>query len=111
MLGFWSSLSQTLEPAWVPTPLSLLLGSPFLFYVFFRLGTGQEHENRFWTILAFCFSGALVFVHDSPVAVGQWSPVLGFLLVMVFTFSVHSYDRQVGGKGPCSKLVLSHMLV
>lgn len=45
--------------------------------------------------MAFCFSGALIFVNDSPVAVGQWSPVLGFLLVMVFTFSVHSYDRQV----------------
>lgn len=55
----------------------------------------QEHENRFWTSVAFCFSGALVFVPDSPVAVGQWSPVLGFLLVMLFTFSVHSYDRQV----------------
>ena len=54
----------------------------------------QEHENRFWTTVAFCFSGALVFVHDSPVALGQWSPVLGFLFVMMFTFSVHSYDRQ-----------------
>ncbi|CAM9981766.1 unnamed protein product [Scytosiphon promiscuus] len=55
----------------------------------------QEHENRFWTTVAFCFSGALVFVHDSPVALGQWSPVLGFLFVMMFTFSVHSYDRQL----------------
>lgn len=45
--------------------------------------------------MAFCFSGALIFVHDSPVALGQWSPVLGFLFVMMFTFSVHSYDRQV----------------
>lgn len=68
----------------------------FLFFVF--LVPSQEHENRFWTTVAFCFSGALVFVHDSPVALGQWSPVLGFLFVMMFTFSVHSYDRQVCGK-------------
>lgn len=45
-----------------------------------------------------------MFVHDSPVAVGQWSPILGFIVVMMFTFSVHSYDRQVkiASGGGCS---------
>lgn len=44
-----------------------------------------------------------MFVHDSPVALGQWSPVLGFLFVMMFTFSVHSYDRQVCVCVPCQE--------
>ncbi|CAM9116602.1 unnamed protein product [Discosporangium mesarthrocarpum] len=55
----------------------------------------QEHENRFWSLVAFCVSGALVFINDSPVAIGQWSPSLGFVLVAAFTFCIHSYDRQV----------------
>lgn len=60
-----------------------------------RVTPTQEHENRFWTSVAFCFSGALVFVYDSPVALGQWSPVLGFVFVTLFTYTVHSLDRQV----------------
>ena len=58
----------------------------------------QEFENRFWTIFAFLFSSALFFANDSPIAVGQWSPSLGFVLVLSAGYGVHAYDRHLHRK-------------
>jgi hypothetical protein len=59
------------------------------------LHDAQEFENRFWTLVGFVFSSCVVFIHDSPFAIGQWSPSAGFLLVSLFTFGIHSYDRHL----------------
>ncbi len=55
----------------------------------------QEVENRFLTLLAFVFSSCLVFIHDSPLAIGHWSIGAGVLVVALVTFSVHTYDRHL----------------
>ncbi|KAL8002365.1 hypothetical protein Plhal703r1_c15g0071751 [Plasmopara halstedii] len=58
-----------------------------------RWHDAQEFENRFWTGTAFLFSAAVLYVKDSPLAVGQWSSTLGLVLVFIFTMSVHFFDR------------------
>ncbi|KAF4128224.1 hypothetical protein GN958_ATG22576, partial [Phytophthora infestans] len=58
-----------------------------------RWHDAQEFENRFWTGTAFLFSAAVVYIKDSPLAVGQWSSSLGLVLVFGFTASVHYFDR------------------
>ncbi|CAM9851686.1 unnamed protein product, partial [Chrysoparadoxa australica] len=60
-----------------------------------RIHSAQEHENRFWTLLAFVFSSAVFYIHDSPLAIGRWSPSAGFLGVVAFTFGIHYYDRHL----------------
>lgn len=58
----------------------------------------QEFENRFWTFTAFMFSAALLYIKDSPFAVGRWNSTLGMLLVFVFTTGVHFLDRFIHRK-------------
>ncbi|KAK1930355.1 hypothetical protein P3T76_014026 [Phytophthora citrophthora] len=58
-----------------------------------RWHDAQEFENRFWTTTAFMFSAAVLYIKDSPLAVGQWSSSLGLVLVFGFTTSVHYFDR------------------
>ncbi|CAH0520280.1 unnamed protein product [Peronospora belbahrii] len=58
-----------------------------------RWHDAQEFENRFWTGTAFLFSAAVVYIRDSPLAVGQWNSTLGLVLVFGFTMSVHFFDR------------------
>ncbi|KAL3669481.1 hypothetical protein V7S43_005873 [Phytophthora oleae] len=58
-----------------------------------RWHDAQEFENRFWTGTAFMFSAAVLYIKDSPLAVGQWSSSLGLMLVFGFTSSVHYFDR------------------
>ncbi|RAW41172.1 hypothetical protein PC110_g2665 [Phytophthora cactorum] len=58
-----------------------------------RWHDAQEFENRFWTGTAFMFSAAVLYIKDSPLAVGQWSSSLGLVLVFGFTSSVHYFDR------------------
>lgn len=56
--------------------------------------TGQENENRFWTIAAVLFSTALFFAVDSPIAIGQWDPSLGFFSVLMAGYAMHVWDRN-----------------
>uniref|UniRef100_M4C4Y7 Phosphatidate phosphatase APP1 catalytic domain-containing protein n=1 Tax=Hyaloperonospora arabidopsidis (strain Emoy2) TaxID=559515 RepID=M4C4Y7_HYAAE len=58
-----------------------------------RWHDAQEFENRFWTGTAFLFSAAVLYIRDSPLAVGQWNSTLGLVLVFGFTMSVHYFDR------------------
>ncbi|TYZ66438.1 hypothetical protein PybrP1_002411 [[Pythium] brassicae (nom. inval.)] len=58
----------------------------------------QEFENRFWTFTAFMFSSALLYIKDSPFAVGRWNASLGMLLVLFFTAGVHFLDRFIHRK-------------
>ncbi|POM70883.1 Hypothetical protein PHPALM_12623, partial [Phytophthora palmivora] len=58
-----------------------------------RWHDAQEFENRFWTATAFMFSAAVLYIKDSPLAVGQWNSTLGLVLVFGFTSSVHYFDR------------------
>ncbi|RLN02943.1 hypothetical protein BBJ28_00000928 [Nothophytophthora sp. Chile5] len=58
-----------------------------------RWHDAQEFENRFWTGTAFLFSAAVLYIKDSPLAVGQWNSTLGLVLVFSFTMSVHYFDR------------------
>ena len=55
----------------------------------------QEYENRFWTIFALLFSTALFFAQDSPVAIGKYSPSLGFFGVLLASYAMHVYDRYM----------------
>lgn len=58
----------------------------------------QEFENRFWTFTAFMFSAALLYIKDSPFAVGRWNSTLGMFLVFFFTAGVHFLDRFIHRK-------------
>uniref|UniRef100_K3X1H4 Phosphatidate phosphatase APP1 catalytic domain-containing protein n=1 Tax=Globisporangium ultimum (strain ATCC 200006 / CBS 805.95 / DAOM BR144) TaxID=431595 RepID=K3X1H4_GLOUD len=58
----------------------------------------QEFENRFWTFTAFMFSSALLYVKDSPFAVGRWNSGVGMFLVFFFTSGVHFFDRFIHRK-------------
>ena len=48
-------------------------GSPLLY--------AQEAENRFWTVVAMLLSSAVFFAEDSPLRIGNHSPVLGVTFV------------------------------
>jgi hypothetical protein len=83
----------------------------------------QEFENRFWvrsitrppppsppptnlppltslthptqTVFALMVASIAMFTIDSPVAIGTWSPSLGFLITVSFGWLVHAYDRHL----------------
>jgi hypothetical protein len=56
----------------------------------------QEFENRFWTIFAGLLSTALIFAHDSPLAmIGTYSPSLGFVIVVCSGYAMHLWDRHL----------------
>lgn len=67
----------------------------FVAYEESNIHHAQEFENRFWTILALLFSTALFFAKDSPFAIGNWSPSIGFTLVISIGYGVHAYDRYL----------------
>ncbi len=92
MLSLWA-----LYPIFGTTLISLM----YLAWWYVRteetnyLHHAQEFENRFWTLLAFVFSSCVVFINDSPFAIGRWSIGTGVLLVALATFCVHTYDRHM----------------
>jgi hypothetical protein len=74
-----------------------LLYTLYLFVAYEEHGVhhAQEFENRFWTIFALLFSTAMFFAKDSPIAIGLWSPSLGFFSVLFATYAMHTWDRIV----------------
>lgn len=58
----------------------------------------QEFENRFWTMTAFLFSTAVLYIKDSPLAIGRYNSSLGMVLVTSFTAGVHFLDRRIHRK-------------
>ena len=69
--------------------------SLFLFNESHGVHDAQEFENRFWTIFAVLFSTALFFAKDSPLALGMWSPSLGFSSVILCGYAMHIWDRNM----------------
>jgi len=73
----------------------------YLVFVYFtsdqtsRFHSAQENENCFWTIIALFFSANLMFAKDSPLPLGVYSPTLGVICIVVFTYAVHLYDRHL----------------
>jgi len=86
--------------AMAPIYCSCLLSLIYTLYLFMAyeehgVHHAQEYENRFWTIFALLFSTALFFAQDSPVAIGKYSPSLGFFGVLLASYSMHVYDRYM----------------
>ena len=54
-----------------------------------------EFENRFWTSIACLLAYNCVFTKDSPVKFPADQPVLGWTVVIVFTYLAHIYDRHL----------------
>uniref|UniRef100_A0A7S4ERR4 Uncharacterized protein n=1 Tax=Pseudo-nitzschia australis TaxID=44445 RepID=A0A7S4ERR4_9STRA len=86
--------------AMAPICCSCLLSLVYTLYLFVAyeehgVHHAQEYENRFWTIFAMLFSTALLFAQDSPVAIGKYSPSLGFVGVLVSSYAMHVYDRYM----------------
>mmetsp|Transcript_25958 Transcript_25958/g.54032 ORF Transcript_25958/g.54032 Transcript_25958/m.54032 type:complete len:1266 (-) Transcript_25958:28-3825(-) len=77
--------------------ITALLYTLYLFVANEKAGVhnAQEFENRFWTVFALMVSTTALFAADSPVAIGLWSPSLGFLGVITFGYIVHAYDRYL----------------
>eukprot|EP00520_Triparma_pacifica_P007006 CAMPEP_0118651948 /NCGR_PEP_ID=MMETSP0785-20121206/11055_1 /TAXON_ID=91992 /ORGANISM="Bolidomonas pacifica, Strain CCMP 1866" /LENGTH=475 /DNA_ID=CAMNT_0006544429 /DNA_START=267 /DNA_END=1691 /DNA_ORIENTATION=+ len=85
--------------------ITALLYTLYLFLANERLSVhnAQEFENRFWTVFALMLATAVFFARDSPLALGLWSPSLGFLSVLAFGYFVHVWDRwrhrkEIGGR-------------
>ena len=86
--------------AMAPIYCSCLLSLIYTLYLFMAyeehgVHHAQESENRFWTIFALLFSTALFFAQDSPVAIGKYSPTLGFVGVILSSYGMHLYDRYM----------------
>jgi len=86
--------------AMAPIYCSCLLSLIYTLYLFVAyeehgVHHAQEYENRFWTIFALLFSTALFFAQDSPVAIGKYSPSLGFVGVVLASYAMHVYDRYM----------------
>ena len=74
-----------------------LIYTLYLFVAYEESGVhhAQEYENRFWTILALLASTAIFFAQDSPIAIGRYSPSIGFFGVLLSSYAMHLYDRYV----------------
>jgi len=85
-----------MAPIWCSCLLTLIY-TLYLFVANEEHGVhhAQEYENRFWTIFALLFSTALFFAQDSPVAIGKYSPSLGFFGVVLASYAMHVYDRYM----------------
>lgn len=86
--------------AMAPVCCSCLLSLVYTLYLFMAyeehgVHHAQEYENRFWTIFAMLFSTAIFFAQDSPLAIGKYSPSLGFFGVLLSSYAMHVYDRYV----------------
>jgi hypothetical protein len=81
----------------IATCLVTLGYSIYLFVAYEESGlqTGQEFENRFWSVVAVLTSTALLFASDSPVYMGSRAPGLGWLLVLSCGYAMHAWDRYV----------------
>ena len=85
---------------WAPVVTFLNLGVLAMIVVFIKSEGAtwhhaQESENQFWTVMAFLTSMVLIFSPDSPLGIGQYSTMLGFLIAFSVAFAVHSYDRHL----------------
>lgn len=85
--------------AYAPFVCSCLVSLVYSLYLFMAneqsgVHYAQEHENRFWTILALLLSTALFFVSDSPLAFGHRSPILGLSAVAISGILMHQWDRD-----------------
>ena len=54
-----------------------------------------EFENRFWTSMAFVFAIVCLFCPDSPIELATRNSILSGVIVVVFTFLAHNYDRHL----------------
>jgi hypothetical protein len=54
-----------------------------------------EFENRFWTMMAFILATVCLFCKDSPLRFTEDRPGLAWLIVFVFSFLAHNYDRHL----------------
>lgn len=54
-----------------------------------------EFENRFWTLLAFCFSTACLFTKDSPLCFPAERRGIAWSIVCLCTYCCHIGDRNV----------------
>lgn len=57
-----------------------------------------EFENRFWTLMACALAFACLFCCDSPIQLAHKEPALAWVIVFVFTFLAHNYDRHLHRK-------------
>lgn len=75
----------------------LLLVTIFLFMLsehWFTHNAG-EFENRFWTLMAFCFASACLFCRDSPLRFSEDRQGIAWCVVCLFAYLCHIYDRDV----------------
>ena len=79
------------------TCLLSLVYTLYLFIAYEESGVhhAQEYENRFKTILVMLASTAILFAEDSPFAIGLYSSTIGLVLVVIFSFIMHAYDRHI----------------
>ena len=54
-----------------------------------------EFENRFWTFMAFLLARACLFSEDSPLMFPKDNPSLAWVVIIIFTFMAHNYDRYL----------------
>lgn len=54
-----------------------------------------EFENRFWTFMAFVLATACLFCPDSPIQLATRNSILSGVIVVIFTFLAHNYDRHL----------------
>lgn len=54
-----------------------------------------EFENRFWTLMACALALTCLFCPDSPIQLSHKEPALAWVIVIVFTFLAHNYDRHL----------------
>lgn len=62
-----------------------------------------EFENRFWTFMAFALARTVLFCKDSPFQMSSENPISSWVIVVLFTFVAHNYDRHL------RRLVLSRV--
>jgi hypothetical protein len=54
-----------------------------------------EFQNRFWTLMAFVFALSCLFCSDSPMKLVDREPTVAWVIVVVFAFLAHNYDRHL----------------
>lgn len=86
--------------AYAPIFCSCVLSLLYTLYLFVAneehgVHHAQESENRFWTIFAVLLATVVFFAQDSPIPLGNWSPSLGFVSVVLSGYAMHTWDRIV----------------
>jgi hypothetical protein len=85
---------------WAPSFTLWLLGISVLAlsYMFTEQWTTHnavEYENRFWTLLAFLLARAVVVCEDSPLRFSHNNSTFAWVIIFIFTFLAHNYDRHL----------------